>query len=356
MGQKMESKQQSFGQTNDGSAVDLFTLTNDNGVQVKITNYGGALVSALAPDRQGNLADIVLGFDDLAGYLAQHPYFGVLVGRFGNRIAGGKFTLKGVDYQLAQNNGQNHLHGGLKGFDRAVWHAETVQNEAEIGVKLTHVSPDGDEGYPGNLRVTVVYTLNNDNELKIDYTATTDQATIVNLTNHAYFNLAGAGSGDILGHELQLYADYFTPIDGALIPTGELRRVVGTPLDFTQLTPIGARINQEDEQLRLAGGYDHNFVVNGPAGVLRPAARVHEPASGRLLEAYTTEPGIQFYSGNFLDGTLIDKGGRVYKRYGFCLETQHFPDSPNQPNFPSTVLEPGEEYRQTSVYKFLTGL
>ncbi len=351
----MEIKQQPFGQTKTGSAVDLFTLTNDNGIVVKITNYGGTIVSVLAPDRQGNLADVVLGFDDLAGYLQPHPYFGVLVGRFGNRIAGGKFTLKGVEYTLAQNDGQNHLHGGLNGFDKAVWSAEPVQSEAEVGLKLTHVSPDGDEGYPGTLRVTVVYSLNNDNELKIDYTATTDQATIVNLTNHAYFNLAGAG--DILGHELMLNATRFTPIDDTLIPTGQLRSVTGTPLDFTQLTVVGARINQDDDQLRFAGGYDHNFVVNGPAGTLRLAARVHEPSSGRVMEVSTTEPGIQFYSGNFLDGTLTGKGGHVYhKRSGFCLETQHFPDSPNQPNFPSTVLEPGEAYRQTTIYKFSAGL
>jgi aldose 1-epimerase len=350
----MDSKQQPFGHTKDGTAVDLFTMGNDNGLEVKITNYGGTIVSVLAPDKQGDLADVVLGFADLAGYLEPHPYFGTLVGRFANRIAGGKFILHGVEYTLAQNNGQNHLHGGLKGFDKAVWQAEPVPGEAEVGLKLTHISPDGDEGYPGNLRVTVLYTLNQDNELKIDYTATTDRATIVNLTNHAYFNLAGAGAGDILEHEVMLKADLFTPIDETLIPTGELRSVSGTPLDFSEPSPVGARINQANEQLRLAGGYDHNFVVNGPAGTLRLAARVREPATGRVLEVYTTQPGIQLYSGNFLNGTITGKGGAVYhKRTGFCLETQHFPDSPNQPNFPSTVLEPGEEYRQTTIYKFM---
>jgi len=351
----MDVKQQPFGQTKDGTVVDLFTLSNDNGLEIKISNYGGTIVSVLAPDTQGNLADVVLGFEDLAGYLQPHPYFGALVGRFANRIAGGKFTLQGVEYTLARNNGQNHLHGGLKGFDKAIWQAEAVPGEVEVGLKLTHVSPDGDEGYPGKLRATVLYTLNIDNELKIHYTATTDRTTVVNLTNHAYFNLAGAGAGDILEHEVMLNADVFTPIDETLIPTGELRSVSGTPLDFSELTPIGARINQEDEQLRLAGGYDHNFVVNGPAGTVRLAARVHEPVTGRVMEVYTTAPGTQFYSGNFLDGTITGKAGAVYhKRTGFCLETQHFPDSPNKPEFPTTVLEPGDEYRQTTIYKFLT--
>jgi aldose 1-epimerase len=348
----MHIKQEPFGQTTAGAPVDLYTLTNDRGLEVKITNYGGIIVSLQTPDQAGKPGNVTLGFDSLAGYLRKSPYFGCIVGRFANRIAGGRFTLAGVEYTLAQNDGPNSLHGGLKGFDKVVWEAEVFERETGVGLTLKYLSPDGEEGYPGNLSTTVVYTLTNGNELKIDYAATSDRPTVINLTNHTYFNLAGRG--DILGHNLMLTAEKFTPIDETLIPTGELRSVAGTPLDFTQATPIGARIEQADEQLRLAGGYDHNFVLDNLAGELVLAARIEEPTSGRVLEVYTTEPGIQFYSGNFLDGTITGKGGTVYhQRSGFCLETQHYPDSPNQPNFPSTVLRPGEEYRQTTIFKFL---
>ncbi|MCB0037180.1 MAG: galactose mutarotase [Anaerolineales bacterium] len=347
----MNITQQSFGQLPDGSLVDLFTLVNDADLEVRITNYGGAVVSILTPDREGALADIVLGFDRLDSYLQEQPYLGALVGRYANRIAQGRFTLNGVDYVLAQNNGSNHLHGGLQGFDKVVWQATPFTSEDGVGLTLHYQSAAGEEGYPGKLNVQVVYTLTNAQELKISYTATADQDTVVNLTNHAYFNLVG--SGDILGHELTLNADQFTPVSETLIPTGELRSVMGTPLDFTQPAVIGARIDQPDEQLRFAGGYDHNWVLNKPEGQLSLAATVYEPTSGRLLETYTTQPGIQFYSGNFLDGTLIGKGERpIHKRAGFCLETQHFPDSPNQPDFPSTVLRPGETYEQATIYRF----
>ncbi len=347
----MNIKKEPFGQIADGTPVELYTLTNDHGLEVSIINYGGIIVSLKSPDRAGKVGEVTLGFDSLEGYLEKSPYFGCIVGRFANRIARGRFTLEGVEYTLAQNNGPNSLHGGLQGFDKVVWEAEPFENEAGVGLTLKYLSPDGEEGYPGNLSVTVIYTLTNDNELKIDYTAATDQPTVLNLTNHTYFNLAGGG--DILGHKLMLNADKFTPIDETLIPTGELRPVEGTPLDFRQATPIGARIEQADEQLRLAGGYDHNFVLDNLAGELILAARVVEPTSDRVLEVYTTEPGIQFYSGNFLDGTITGKGGRVYhKRTGFCLETQHYPDSPNQPDFPSTVLKHGEEYQQMTIFKF----
>ncbi len=347
----MNITQQPFGQTPDGSPVDLYTLVNDADLEIKITNYGGIIVSILAPDRDGTFTDIVLGFDTLAGYFQPQPYFGALVGRYANRIAQGRFTLNGVDYVLAQNNGSNHLHGGLKGFDKVIWQATPFETAAEVGLTLTYQSVAGEEGYPGTLDVQVVYTLTNDQAFKIDYTATTDQDTILNLTNHTYFNLAGAE--DVLGHEVSLNADRFTPVSDVLIPTGELRPVSGTPMDFTQPTAIGARIDQPDEQLKFGGGYDHNWVLNNPDGHLTLAATVYEPTTGRVLETYTTQPGVQFYTGNFLDGTLTGKGGQtIHKRAGFCLETQHFPDSPNQPTFPSTVLKPGETYAQTTIYKF----
>jgi aldose 1-epimerase len=350
---KSRIEKRAFGKTADGAAVDLYTLTNANGVEAGITNYGGIVVSLKTPDRSGKLSDIVLGYDALDGYLAKTPYFGSIVGRYGNRIAKGRFKLDGKEYKLAVNNGENHLHGGLKGFDKVVWEAQELQSDGGVGLQLRYLSKDGEEGYPGNLSTTVVYTLTNDNELKIQYSATTDKKTVVNLTNHTYFNLAGAG--DILQHELTIFADRFTPVDKNLIPTGELKSVKGTPLDFTQSTAIGARIAQPDEQLKLAGGYDHNFALNHDPGSLALAARVYEPTTGRVLEAYTTEPGTQFYTGNFLDGSITGKGGQVYqKRSGFCLETQHFPDSPNQPNFPSTALEPGKKYETTTVYKFST--
>ncbi len=350
---KMEIEKHAFGKTADGTPVELYTLTNANGLEAKITNYGGIVVSLLVPDRDGKPGDVVLGYETLEEYIENNPYFGTLVGRYGNRIARGKFTLEGIEYTLAQNDGENHLHGGLKGFDKVVWKADAVRSKNSVGLKLTYLSKDGEEGYPGNLSVTVVYTLSNDNELKIEYTAVTDKVTIVNLTHHGYFNLAGAGLGDILGHELMIKADRFTPVDKGLIPTGELRSVKGTPMDFTRAVAIGARIDQAAEQLVLGGGYDHNWVLNNGDGSLTLAARVYEPTTGRVMEVYTTEPGIQFYSGNFLDGSITGKGGKVYEyRYGFCLETQHFPDSPNKPSFPSTVLKPGETYTTTTIYTF----
>ncbi len=333
--------------------VDLYTLTNSKGMEVKITNYGGIVVALRVPDRQGRFEDVVLGFDRLEDYLKGHPYFGAIIGRYANRIAGGRFTLNGVSYQLTLNEGQNHLHGGQRGFDKVVWKARPVRSAQGVGVRLTYLSRDGEEGYPGNLSVTVTYLLTEENELRIEYVATTDRDTIINLTHHSYFNLAGQGRRDILEHLLQINAEYFTPIDANLIPTGEIRFVRGTPFDFTRPTAIGARIEQEDEQLRFGRGYDHNWVLSGPPGTVRLAARVVEPGSGRVLEVWTTEPGLQFYSGNFLDGTITGKEGRVYRhRYGFCLEPQHFPDSPNKPHFPAVVLRRGARYQTTTVYKF----
>jgi aldose 1-epimerase len=344
-------ERQRFGTTSEGTAVDLFTLTNAHGVRVRLTNLGATLVSIETPDRNGAMGDILLGFDTLDGYLHNSPYFGVVVGRYGNRIAKGRFTLDGQTYTLAVNNGENHLHGGLKGFDKVVWTATTAPDADGASAQLEYVSADGEEGYPGRLTARVTYTLTDQNELTIAYSATTDRKTVVNLTNHAYFNLAG--SGDILGHELSLSADRFTPVDKGLIPTGVLQPVEGSPFDFRTPTAIGARIDRPDQQLHFGGGYDHNFVLNGAPGTLRLAARVTEPTSGRVLEVRTTEPGVQFYTGNFLDGSVIGKGRRPYaKRSGFCLETQHFPDSPNHPEFPSTVLEPGQRYETTTVFAF----
>jgi aldose 1-epimerase len=350
---KGKPKQESFGRTRDGQTVEIYTLKNRRGVEARIMTYGAVVVSLKAPDRRGALDDVVLGFDDLGGYQKSTAYFGAIAGRYANRIAKGRFTLNGVEYRLAVNNGENHLHGGVRGFDKVVWTARplTVRNGAAL--ELTYLSKDGEEGYPGNLSVKVVYTLTDRNELRIDYTATTDKDTVVNLTNHSYFNLAGQGGGDILGHQLMINADRFTPTDAGAIPTGELREVKGTPFDFTRPTAIGARIEEPDEQLKLGKGYDHNFVVNGQAGVLRRAAQVYEQTTGRVLEVWTTEPGVQFYTGNYLDGGDVGKGGKVYKhRYGFCLETQHYPDSPNHPSFPSTALRRGGRYRTTTVYKF----
>jgi aldose 1-epimerase len=347
-------KQAPFGKTAAGEAVDLFTLTNAKGMEVKITNYGGIITSIKVPDSTGALADVALGFDTLDGYLKDHPYFGAIVGRYGNRIAKGKFKLNGVDYTLARNNGENSLHGGRKGFDKAVWTAAPRPGD-EPALALNHLSKDGEEGYPGNLAVTVVYTLTQNNELKIDYTATSDKDTIANITNHTYFNLDGQGEGDILGHILTLKASRFTPVDAGLIPVGVLRPVDGTLFDFRQPTTIGERINKPDEQLQLGKGYDHNFVVDLNSSGLNMAARVKGPKSGRVLEVWTTEPGVQFYTGNFLDGTITGKGGKVYgHRSGFCLETQHFPDSPNQPAFPTTTIKAGETYRSTTLFSFLT--
>ena len=355
--QKAEIKimKEPFGKTSDGVAVDCFTLKNHNGVELKAITYGATLIALKVPDQHGTFADVVLGFDKLSDYETKSPFFGSTVGRYGNRIAKGKFALGGSTYQLAtNNNGVNHLHGGIKGFDKQVWQARPLQTAAGPALEFTYVSKDGEEGYPGTLSVKVVYTLTDKNELRIDYTATTDKETICNLTNHSYFNLAGQGCGDILGHELMLNASHFTPVDDTLIPTGELRPVKGTPFDFTKPTAIGARIQQNDEQLKFGRGYDHNWVLDKENG-LTLAARVTEPTTGRTMEVWTTEPGVQFYCGNFLDGTLTGKGAKVYQqRYGLCLETQHYPDSPNHPNFPPTTLEPGQTYQTTTIYRFAT--
>ncbi len=341
-----------FGTTAEDVTIDRYTLTNTNGVEATIMTYGGTIVSLRVPDRHGTLEDVVLGFDTLEPYLGDHPFFGALIGRYGNRIAAGRFRLRDVDYTLARNNGPNHLHGGPNGFHRAIWQAQARSSDSAPGLALTYFSRDDEEGYPGNLSVSVVYTLNTQNQLRIDYTATTDQATIVNLTNHAYFNLAG--TGDILGHQLQLHATRYLPINSTLIPTGELRPVAGTPMDFTAPTAIGARIAIDDEQLHYAfDGYDHTWVIDKGSEALTIAARVAEASTGRVMDVYSTQPGIQFYSGNFLDGSLSGKRGQIYTKYsGLCLETQHFPDSPNQPQFPSTMLEPGETYQHTTIYQF----
>jgi aldose 1-epimerase len=347
--------QADFGQTPAGQRVSIYTLTNRRGAEARIITYGGAVVSLKVPDRHGQLGDVVLGFDSLEGYLKQPFYIGALIGRYGNRIAKGRFTLDGAQYQLATNNGPNHLHGGVRGFDKVVWQARPLTTKSGPALELTYQSHDGEEGYPGNLSVKVVYTLTNNNELRIDYDATTDKATIVNLTQHSYFNLAGEGSGDILHQRLQINAARFTPTDDTSIPTGELRAVRGTPFDFTRPFEIGARINDQDEQLRFGNGYDHNFVLDGRMGTLRRAAEVYEPTSGRVLEVWTTEPGLQFYSGNFLTGEPAGKNGHTYpRRTAFCLETQHYPDSPNKPNFPSTVLRPGQRFHSTTIYRFST--
>ena len=342
-----------FGKTANGTPAELHTLKNSKGMTAKIMTYGGIITELHVPDRAGKLDDVVLGFDDLDGYLKGHPYFGAITGRVANRIAKGRFTLDGTEYKVATNNGPNALHGGKEGFDKKVWKAEPVKSADGPSLKLTYVSPDGEEGYPGTLTSMVTYTLTDKNELRIDYRATTDQPTPINLTNHTYFNLAGAKSStDILGHAVRLVADKYTPTDATLIPTGKIDAVKGTPLDFTTPMPIGARIKQIKAD---PVGYDHNFVLNSGGGALALGAQVIEPKTGRTLEMYTTEPGVQFYTGNFLDGKLTGKGGVAYKQYGgFCLETQHFPDSINQPSFPPVVLRPGQTYTQTTVYKFLT--
>jgi len=342
----MDIVKSSFGILPDGTAVDLYTLKNANGVTAKLMTYGATLVSLELPDRDGAFADCVLGYPTLDGYVKNSPYFGSIVGRYGNRIAKGRFALDGKTYTLARNNGENHLHGGLKGFDKVVWEAQPFRETDGVSVKFSYLSKDGEEGYPGNLKVTVVYLLNNADELRINYEAVTDKPTPVNLTHHSYFNFTG-GRRDILGHRLMLAADRYTPVDAGLIPTGELRAVTGTPMDFTKPEAIGSRLAQ------VKGGYDHNYVLSKSGAPLALAARVVEPESGRAMEIFTVEPGIQFYSGNFLDGTIAGKGGQVYgKHWGFCLETQHFPDSPNHPGFPGTVLRPGEIYSTRTVHKF----
>jgi aldose 1-epimerase len=339
-----------FGTTREGQEVSLHTLTNRKGLRVKLINYGATLISVETPDKSGKRANITLSFPTLEGYLGRHPYFGSTVGRYANRIAGGKFTLDGQTYTLATNNGPNHLHGGPTGFAHRLWKAEPVTTPDAVGVKFQYTSADGEEGYPGKLEAAVVYTLNDAGELRIDYTAWTDKPTVVNLTNHAYWNLAGAGSGDVLKHELMLACDKYLPIDDTSIPTGVLADVKGTPFDFTQPHAIGTRIDQLKRDPHKTKGYDHCFVVRGAAGQLRLAARVKEPTSGRVMEVHTTEPGVQLYCGNFLDG---GPGANGFKQHeGFCLETQHFPDSPNKPEFPSTVLRPGETFRSTTLHRF----
>ena len=349
-----------FGALPDGTAIERYTLSNRRGMQAQIITYGGIVTELTARDRRGHHEDVVLGFDQLDGYLQGSPYFGALIGRYGNRIANGRFGLEGREYHLATNNGPNSLHGGLKGFDKVVWRVKWA-GVGPRGAELTlhYVSRDGEEGYPGSLEVTATYTLTEDDALRLDYTATTDQDTVVNLTQHSYFNLRGQGHGDILEHQVEIDADRFTPVDSTLIPTGELRSVTGTPFDFRTLTPIGSRIESNDEQLRFGHGYDHNWVIRGAraaggaVGRLTLDATVYEPESGRVLEVRSDQPGLQFYTGNFLDGTIHGKGGKVYPYRGaLCLETQHFPDSPNKPSFPSTELKPGQTYHTVTVYRF----
>jgi aldose 1-epimerase len=343
-----------FGKMPDGQTIDLYTLTNSHGMQATVTNYGGIVVSLLAPDRAGHMDDVVLGFDRLEGYLQPEPYFGAIIGRYGNRIGHAMFKLGDKEYRLAKNDGENTLHGGTQGFDKRVWSALDL-SKVGAALELKYTSKDGEEGYPGKLSVTVIYMLTETNELWIEYSAATDRPTVLNLTNHSYFNLAGQGGGDILKHQITINADRFTPVDAGLIPTGELQKVEGTPFDLRKPTEIGAHIDADNEQLKLGKGYDHNFVLNRRGEALTLAARVTEPGSGRVMEVLTSEPGVQFYTGNFLDGTLKGKGGKVYgRRSGFCLETQHFPDSPNKPAFPSAELKPGQRFSSTTVYRFST--
>ncbi len=348
-------QESSYGTLSSGEEIRLFTLTNSQGMEVGIITYGGIVTSIKVPDKAGNMGEVTLGFDDLKGYEGTHPFFGALIGRYGNRIAKGKFTLEKTTYSLALNNGPNSLHGGNKGFDKRVWEGDSFESEEGVGVKLSYTSEDGEEGYPGNLSVTVLYTLTPDNSLKIDYSASTDAPTVVNLTNHAYFNLKDAGASDILGHELQMHAESITPVDSTLIPTGEFMQVEGTAFDFRNSTPIGQRIDAEEEQIIFGKGYDHNYIFARSTEGLEKVITVYEPTSGRVMEVLTTQPGVQFYSGNFLDGTLTGRGGTIYQhRSGLCLETQHYPDSPNQPNFPSTRLDPGQSYQHSTVYRFST--
>jgi aldose 1-epimerase len=350
---RAEVKKQAYGKMPDGTPVDLYTLTNANGMKAEIITYGGAVVSLTAPDRNGKYADVVLGMDSLDGYRSQTAFFGALIGRYGNRIGHARFSLDGKQYRLPKNDGDNTLHGGPQGFDKRVWKAGPATRPDGEALELTYVSKDGEEGFPGTLTAKVVYTLTAKNELKIDYTATSDKDTVINLTNHSYFNLAGQGEGDVLRHEVTINADSFTPVDAGLIPTGELKPVKGTPFDFTRATAIGTRIGQNDQQLKFGRGYDHNWVLNKGNGGLTKAAEVYEPTTGRVMEVWTTEPGLQFYTGNFLDGTVRGKGGKAYPHRGaFCMETQHFPDSPNKPSFPSTELKPGSTYGSETVYRF----
>jgi len=354
-GGTMKTEKKPFGKV-DGKDIELFTLTNAKGLVMSVTNYGGIVTSFLVPDKAGKMGDIVLGYNDVDSYVKNNPYFGAIIGRFGNRIGKAKFTLEGKEYTLSVNNGENTLHGGTKGFDKVVWDAKEVKTGDAVGVEFKYVSKDGEEGYPGTLNVTVTYWLTNKNEFKIDYLATTDKATVVNLTQHNYWNLGGEASGDILGEELAINADKYTPVDAGLIPTGELAAVKGTPFDFTKAAVIGSRIGADNEQLKFGKGYDHNWVLNQKKpGVMTHAATLYDPKSGRVMEVTTNEPAIQFYSGNFLDGTITGKSGKPYAfRNALCLETQHYPDSPNKPKFPSTELKPGQTYKTTTVYSFST--
>jgi len=352
----MTLTQASFGKTTDGQEITQYTFTNA-GITAKVIDYGAILTELHVPDAKGNVADVVLGFDNVKQYETESPYFGATTGRVANRIAKGKFTLDGKEYTLATNNAPNHLHGGIVGFNKKIWKAETLKTIEGPAVKFSYTSPDGEEGYPGNLAVEVTYTLTKDAELRIDYKATTDKATPINLTHHTYFNLAGQGNGTILNHELKLTADHYTPVDATLIPTGNIAKVEGTVFDFRRPAPIGGRIHllKGDAATKDPGGYDLNYVLNNQTGKVALAAKLHDPSTGRIMEIWTDEPGIQFYTGNFLDGSLTGKAGKVYqKHFGLCLETQHYPDSINQPKFPSTVLKPGETYTQTCVHKFYT--
>jgi aldose 1-epimerase len=353
-GGEWKVRKRPFGKTSDGREVELYTLTNSNKVEIEITNYGGIVVSLKVPDRQGEMADVVLGYEDLANYERDKWHFGAIIGRYANRIAGGKFRLNGQEHTLARNNGPNHLHGGVVGFEKVVWRARQDAIERGEALILNYVSEDGEEGYPGKLNIRVEYSLTDENEFQIKYFATTDKDTVVNLTNHSYFNLMGAAESDILLHQLQVNADRFTPVNENLIPTGELHPVSGTPFDFKQPETIGSRINQNVPQLKFGRGYDHNWVLNrGMDGGLSLAATLYDPQSGRTMEVFTTEPGIQFYSGNFLDGSVRGKKGTTYgSRSGLCLETQHFPDSPNHADFPSTVLRAGQRYESKTIFRF----
>jgi aldose 1-epimerase len=345
-----------YGTTHDGKAVDEYTLTNAKGMVVKIITLGGIITAIHVPDRSGKLADVVLGCNNVADYETKSAYFGALIGRWGNRIANAGFTLNGKTYKLAANDGPNSLHGGLKGFDKQIWAAKEIDGGTGIGLELTYLSPDGEEGYPGNLSVTVTYTLTDDNAINISYSAATDQTTVVNLTNHSYFNLSGSGSGTIYDHIVQINADRYTPVNGALTPTGELAPVAGTPFDFRSPKVVNGGLRSSHQQMVYGRGYDHNFVLNRQSNSgLEMAARVYDPASGRTMEVWTTEPALQFYTGNFLDGTVVGSSGRLIRQGdGFCMETQHYPDSPNQPDFPTTTLNPDETYQTTTVYKFGT--
>jgi aldose 1-epimerase len=348
---KPDIRKETWGADASGQPVSLYTLTNSAGTEVKITDFGGRIVSLKTADRNGQFADVVLGFDHLDGYLKKNPFFGALVGRYANRIANGKFELDGRTYELARNNGPNALHGGTRGFDKVVWDSQVLDTGAGLALELQYVSLDGEEGYPGTLKAVVTYTLDEKNELAVDYKATADKKTVLNLTNHSYFDLTGQFAGNILDHVVTIHADRFTPTDSNLIPTGELRDVAGTPFDLRTPQRIGTRIDEEYDQLKLGWGFDHNFVLNGKG--LRAIASVSEPTTGRRLEVLTTQPGVQFYTGNHLDGSVTGKGGVTYKyRFGFCLETQHFPDSPNHPDFPTTVLSPGEQFHETTIFRF----